>query len=73
MDSGGNAQAFIVIFENGKLEIGSRRDFRDFAIFLATFSIEPGTFGSKGQRVIHSAMSAEGARRKKFHDTILLC
>ena len=37
VDSGGNAQAFIVIFENGKLEIGSRRDFRDFAIFLATF------------------------------------
>ena len=34
MDSGGNAQAFIVIFEYGKLEIGLRRDFRDFAIFF---------------------------------------
>ena len=44
-----------------------------WAYFIPVFTgIEPGTFGSKGQRVIHSAMSAEGARRKKIYDTILL-
>jgi len=39
LDSWGNAQAFIVIFKYGKLEIGLRRDFRDFVIFLSTASI----------------------------------
>ena len=75
LDSGGNAQAFIVIFKYGKLEIGSRRDFRDFCHFcylLPVFTgIEPGTLGSKGQCVIHSAMSAEGARWKNL--MIQLC
>ena len=49
---------------------GLRRDFRDFAIFsylLPVFTgIEPRTFRSKGQRVIHSAMSAERAQQKNF-------
>ena len=42
LDSGGNAQAFSVIFEYGKLEIGSRRDFRDFAIFVIYFRFSQG-------------------------------
>ena len=33
LEPGGNASNFIKIFNYGKLEIGLRRDFRDFAIF----------------------------------------
>ena len=37
LEPGGNACNFIKIFNYGKLEIGLRRDFRDFAIFLIHF------------------------------------
>ena len=43
LESGGNAQAFIVILKHGRLEIGLRRDFRDFAIFLIHFRFLQGS------------------------------
>ena len=36
LEPGGNACNFIKILNFDKLEIGLRRDFRDFAIFLST-------------------------------------
>ena len=59
---------------NWKQVRGGISEILPFSQLLSVFTgIKPGTFGSKGQRVIHLAMSAEGDRQKKFHVTILLC
>ena len=42
-EPGGNAWNFIKIFNYGKLKIGLRRDFRDFAIFLIHFRFLQGS------------------------------
>ena len=43
LEPGGNARNFIEIFKFSKLEIGSRRDFRDFCIFLVYFRFSQGS------------------------------
>ena len=43
LEPGGKACNFIKIFNYAKLEIGSRRDLRDFAIFLIHFRFLQGS------------------------------
>ena len=73
---GGNACNFIEILKYGKLEIGLRRDLRDFAGFfnflLVYLGIKPGTLGSEGQRVISLATRTERGREKNFYKVINL-